>query len=209
MVEEREARVLPEWKLAERQGFLNRLVESGARSLLELGAGPGVDAIFFRDHGIEPICVDLSPEMVAACRRKGLSAYEMDLADLAFDAASFDAAYALNCLLHVPNAELPAVLAGIEKVLKPGGLFYLGTYGGIDSEGEQASDTYEPKRFFSFRTDAQLRAAVSRVFDVVSFRRVEVGAKDPAFHFQSVVLRRPAIGVDNVPRGPEGENDGV
>ncbi|MBU0596219.1 class I SAM-dependent methyltransferase, partial [Candidatus Bipolaricaulota bacterium] len=140
MAAEREARVLPEWKLTERQQFLEELRDAGARSLLEVGSGPGVDAVFFRDRGLDVVCVDLSPEMVAACRAKGLEAHEMDLAELRFPPKSFDAVYALNCLLHVPKAELPTVLGEIRKVLAPGGLVYLGVYGGIDSEGEWERD---------------------------------------------------------------------
>ena len=191
MAAEREARVLPAWKIAERQGFLECLREAGGRSLLEIGSGPGVDATFFRDQGLDVVCVDLSPEMVAACRAKGLKAHEMDLANLRCPEKSFDAVYALNCLLHVPKAELQAVLREIRRVVVPGGLFYLGVYGGIDSEGIREDDTYEPRRFFSFHTDAAMRVAVEHVFKVDTFRTIDIGASNPKFHFQSMVLRRP------------------
>lgn len=52
-----------------------------------------------------------------------------NLLDLRFEAASFDAVYARNCLIHVPNAELDGALAGIARVLRPEGLFYLSVYG--------------------------------------------------------------------------------
>ena len=88
-----------------------------------------------------------------ACRQKGLKAFERDFLHLGFPPASFDAVYAINCLLHVPKRELPAVLAAIRLVLKPGGLFFLGLWGGVDSEHIWEGDTYEPKRFFSLYTD--------------------------------------------------------
>ncbi|MFC2081799.1 class I SAM-dependent methyltransferase [Candidatus Bipolaricaulota bacterium] len=207
MAAEREIRVLPEWKLAERRRFLGQMRDDGATSLLEAGSGPGVDAVYFRDHGLDVVCVDLSPEMVASCRDKGLTAHEMDLVDLRLPPGSFDAVYALNCLLHVPKAELPLALGEIWKVLAPGGLFYLGVYGGIDSEGEWEHDTHEPKRFFSFHTDGGLRAEVERVFDVVSFRRIDVGASDPWFHFQSFILRKQAILTDTKDMGRR--SDGI
>jgi SAM-dependent methyltransferase len=48
----------------------------------------------------------------------------MDFLHLDFPAGSFDAVYALNCLLHVPNADLPEVLAAIRAVLRPGQLHF-------------------------------------------------------------------------------------
>ena len=207
MATEREARILPEWKLAERRRFLKQLQGAGATSLLEVGSGPGVDAAYYRDHGFDVVCVDLSPEMVARCRDKGLTALEMDLADLRLPPDLFDAVYAFNCLLHVPKAELSAALDEIRRVLTPGGLFYLGVYGGYNHEGVWSQDRYEPKRFFSFHTDEGLRARVGRTFEVVSFRRVDIGASDPDFHFQAAVLRNP-MGAAN-PHERRRDTDGI
>jgi len=193
MAAEREARALPGWKLGERLDIRERFGTAGVRSLLDLGSGPGVDAAFFREQGLDVICIDLSGEMVASCRAKGLEAYEMDLADLHFPDASFDAVYALNSLLHVPRVEFESVLREIRRVLVPGGLFYLGIYGGIDSEGVWEDDDYRPKRFFSFRTDAALRHTVKAVFDVDRFRTIDVETSDPELHFQSMVLRRSIV----------------
>jgi hypothetical protein len=36
----------------------------------------------------------------------------------------------------VPNAELLAVLASVARVLRPGGLFFLGVYGGSETTDE-------------------------------------------------------------------------
>ena len=201
----REARTLPDWKLDERRRFLDRLRRANARSLLEAGSGSGVDALFFRENGLDVVCVDLCPEMVAACRAKGFDTREMDLAELGFPDASFDAVYALNSLLHVPKAELGGVLREVRRVLAPGGLFYLGNYGGMDSEDVWEGDTYEPKRFFSFHSDEAMQDAVEQVFEVVSFRTIDVGTEDSGLHFQSLVLRRPIVDDDDTDgRGEHG-----
>lgn len=187
---ERDLSAVKPWTAEERLRFLALLRSEGARTLLELGAGPGKDGEFFRDRGLDVVCTDLSPEMVALCESKGLAARVMDLSDLDFPPGTFDAVYALNCLLHVPDGELPAVLRGIRAALKPGGLFYLGVYGGKDHEGVWADDPYEPKRFFSFRTDERLREIVAGPFDVHSFRRIALAERTDGLHFQSVILRR-------------------
>jgi SAM-dependent methyltransferase len=123
------------WKLAERQLFLARVLDDGGGRLLEIGAGPGHDSAFFAGHGLQVVATDLSPAMVSLCRQKGLDARVMDFLHLDFPAGSFDAVYGLNCLLHVPNADLPEVLAAIRSVLRPGGWLYLGVYGGNGHEG--------------------------------------------------------------------------
>jgi SAM-dependent methyltransferase len=177
------------WKVAEREAFRNRLAP-GAR-VLELGAGTGQDSAYFRDEGLTAVATDLSPAMVEHCRAKGIEAHVMDFLHLAFPASSFDAAYALNCLLHVPNRDLPAVLAAIRTVLRPGGLLFVGVYGaaGESVEGPDAGDDYEPPRFFSWRTDEQLLGFASASFAVVDFHVVDLG---DGHRFQSLTLRVPS-----------------
>ena len=175
------------WKLAERAVFLQRLRDQQCASLLELGAGTGQDSLYFQDHGIKLVATDLSPTMAAYCRDKGVDARVMDFLHLDFPPASFDAVYALNCLLHVPNADLPAVLEAIREVLRPGGLFYLGVYGGQSDEGIAEDDIHDPPRFFSWRTDEQVQEFAQRSFDIVDFHVIEHGE----IHFQSLTLARP------------------
>ncbi len=102
--------------------------------MLEVGAGTGQDSLFFQENGFDVVATDLSPEHVRRCREKGLDAHVMDFLGLDFPAASFDAIYAFNCLLHVSSADFPAVLKIIERLLKPGGVFFLGQHGGAESD---------------------------------------------------------------------------
>jgi SAM-dependent methyltransferase len=178
------------WKEEERQRFLDTLRAEGKQTLLEVGAGTGQDGLFFQQGGLDVTCADLSPAMVARCHEKGLRAYVRDFLHLDFPPASFDAVYAINCLLHVPKADLPAVLAALRTVLRPDGLFYLGLYGGEDSEGVWPGDDHEPKRFFSFHTDDGIQRAVRPHFTILHFDRVPLDGEDGRLHFQSLLLRR-------------------
>ncbi len=185
-----EVEVTP-WKAKERDVFLELLGERQAHTLLELGSGPGRDGTFFRDHGLRVTCTDLSPAMVARCRARGLEAHVMDFLHLDFPGRTFDAVYALNSLLHVPKADLPAVLDRVRALMNPGGLFYLGVYGGNDFEGVWPDDRHEPKRFFAYYRDRDLLERVMTNFVLVYFRQVAVSTeRDTGFHFQSFVLRR-------------------
>lgn len=182
----RDAQAKEAWKLAERQAFRDRLAP-GAR-LLEVGAGTGQDSAYFLEHGFAVVAADLSPVMVEHCRAKGIEAYVMDFLHLDFAAASFDAVFAMNCLLHVPNRDLPAILVAIRDLLRPGGLFFVGVYGGEESsEGPAEDDAHVPPRFFSRRTDEQLLGFATAVFDVVGFHTVDTGR---GHRFQSLTLRR-------------------
>ena len=188
--QERDRATTQAWKVEERRNFLWLLQQQHTRTLLELGAGTGRDGQFFQEHGLEVTCIDLSPAMVDLCRQKGRTASVMDVGDLHFPASSFEAVYALNCLLHLPKNELPTVLQMIDTVLTPAGLFYMGVYGGYDQEGLWPEDAYEPRRFFAFYSDAQLQQMVTQVFDLLSFQRIPLGGESGALHFQSLILRK-------------------
>ncbi|WP_100444034.1 class I SAM-dependent methyltransferase [Glycomyces xiaoerkulensis] len=177
-----------DWKHRERSGFADRIRAAGASRLLEIGAGHGVSGRYFADRGLEVTCVDLSAELVGRCRAKGLDARVMDFGDLEFDDGAFDAVFGMNCLLHVPRADLSGVLDEIERVLAPGGLFYWGKYGGKDSEGVYPDDTYEPKRFFALMTAETIERIAAERFEVL-----EMSVREPDYtglDFHGLVLRR-------------------
>jgi SAM-dependent methyltransferase len=187
--QDRDQREIVPWKIEERAYFLSLLQQEGKQNLLEIGAGPGWHGKFFQDNGLTVVCTDLSPEMVKLCRARGLAAYTMDFLSLDFPDGSFDAIYALNCLLHVPRKDLPKVLRALQALLKPAGLFYLGVYGGKDSEGVWPQDHHDPKRFFSFHTDEQLCRITTEFFELLYFEQIPLEG-DNEFHFQSLILRR-------------------
>lgn len=177
------------WKVAERQQFLTLLQQEGKHTLLEIGAGTGTDSLFFQNNGLQVVCTDLSPAMVKFCCEKGLDAHVKDFLSLDFPPASFEAIYALNCLLHVPTNDLPAVLGKLRQLLCPGGLFFLGVYGSSEEEeGVAESDWHNPPRFFARHTDAFMQQVTSQFFERVSFKAIPLA--DPTEHFQAFVLRR-------------------
>jgi SAM-dependent methyltransferase len=187
--EERDQGQSQPWKIEERLRFYQMLQREGKQSLLEIGAGTGRDSLFFHENGLTVTCTDLSPEMVRLCRQKGLDAHLMDFTNLQFPAHSFDAVFARNCLLHLPKSEWPAVLQSIQTILKPAGLFYLGSYGGYEHEGIWEADTYEPKRFFTFFTDEALQAILAPYFDLLYFHRIPLEDNPRSPHYQSLILR--------------------
>jgi SAM-dependent methyltransferase len=179
------------WPLAER--FLTQLQDENKTRLLELGAGVGYTSLWFAERGLDVVASDLSPAQVDLARAKGLEAHVRDMFDLNFPARSFDAAWAMNCIHHIPSADLPAVLAGVSDVLRPTGLFHVAVWGGRDIEGMYKNDFYQPPRFFAIRSDENLRAALETAFVVESFETFlpDVEKDDDGLHMQAILLRRP------------------
>ncbi|MGI8317085.1 class I SAM-dependent methyltransferase [Halobacillus mangrovi] len=182
---------MQDWKLYERASFLHQLTRTYKKYLLEIGAGPGKDSLFFQEAGLHVQATDLSPEMVEHCREKGLQAEVMSFDKLIFQDETFDAVWALNCLLHVPKNHLEQVLVGIKRVMKPGGLFYMGVYGGINQEGIWNEDFHRPKRFFSFYTDEVLESIVTKYFHLEAFHKIPQSSSNGGpTHFQGFILKK-------------------
>jgi len=185
----RDGWAIADFKVQERRRFLDLLREQNAASLLEVGAGPGHDSLYFQEQGLRVLCTDLSPAMVERCQAKGLDARVADFLSLGVSPASFDAVYALNCLLHVPTPDLPRVLTAISEVLVPGGLLYVGTWGGANEEGPVDDPRYPVPRFFAFRSDQVMRRLLAEQFDILSFTAFERADNS---RFQSFTLQKPA-----------------
>ena len=189
--EERDRAARADWKLDERAAFLDRLRVAEARTLLDVGAGTGHDSAWFQAEGLRVTAVDPSPAMVSLTAAKGVPARVADVLRLGLPESSFDAAYSLNALVHVPNADLDDALGAVRAVLVPGGLFYLGVFGvfgGEAEEGVAVGDSHVPARFFSFRSDQQILSYAQKQFDILDFHVVEPGA---GVRFQALTLVRP------------------
>jgi cyclopropane fatty-acyl-phospholipid synthase-like methyltransferase len=179
-----------QWKLDARQRFTDLLKHEGKSSILEIGAGAGLDAKFFQEEGFEVLATDLSPNMVTECRKIGLTARVLDIYELGKLGRKFDAIYSLNVLLHVPPEALDQVLASIRGILNENGLFFYGVYGGTNKEEIFTDPTrMNMPRYFSFLDDDTLVDRVSVLFDVVKSDTVDIGDEQAGLHFQSLLLR--------------------
>jgi SAM-dependent methyltransferase len=125
---------------------------------------------------------------VERCRAKGLKAYQCDVPELKSLGLTFDSAFAMNSLVHVPRGQLQEALNAILDTLKPTGLFYWGQYGGEIREGVYEEDTYEPKRFFSLLDDEGIQPEAVKRFELLEFDAM-VTRPDDHLHYQSLILR--------------------
>lgn len=194
----RRVRPLMTQRVAYRAQFAGRLQDQGRHHLLEVGSGPGVDAAAFVAQGLRVTGVDLSPVAVAMCREAGVDAHVGSVLDLPFDDTSFDAAWTMSTLLHVPDASIHQALDELVRVCRPGAPIAIGVWAGEDVEGPAPFDDVDPPRFFSFRSERRLRELLAAHGELVDFAVWPDAAPERAYHV--ALLRRPA---DEWRRAPE------
>ena len=105
--------------------------------LLDLGCGTGTDTFQFAELGLQSTGIDYSEAMIEAARAAStgpnpphFQAMDMRAVGEAFPAGSFDGAWVCASLLHIPELEVPGVLAGLRRVLTVGGRAMISLKGG-------------------------------------------------------------------------------
>ncbi|WP_433750978.1 class I SAM-dependent methyltransferase [Falsibacillus pallidus] len=179
---------MDQWKIAELNRFIEAAPPKGKLSLLDAGSGPGLQGEYLKENGFDVTCIDLSENMVKICREKGLKAELMDYFHMNLPTESFDLIWSMNSLLHVPKKDFQKVIQNLKSILKPNGLFYLGVYGGEDSEGIWEGDHYEPKRFFSFYKNEDIQHAVKEEFELLDFKVIPMNGQGP--DYQAMILKK-------------------
>lgn len=140
---------------------------SGKR-VLDLGSGPGRDALLLQAKGLQPLCVDISVSMVTTCREKGLEAVQMDMENLDFEKNSFDGVWAYASLVHIPKKRVFNTIARIREILKPGGIFFVGMIEGDAEMMHQSKDKPDRKRFFALYRHDEFKHILSDYFTILS-----------------------------------------
>ncbi len=184
---ERAAHSPDTFKVRERSEFLKFLQDDGRETLLEIGCGPGGDALFFQNQGLRVLAVDNAPTMVKLAAEKGVPARVLDCYNLDEINERFDAVYTMNCLLHIPKRDFDQVLDLISGRLNENGIMYIGIWGDQNFEGIWEKDRYAPKRFFSFWKTEALLEVLQRSFKLEYYRRLE---PHEGRIFNSIVVRK-------------------
>ncbi len=146
-------------------GFLDpfiAMMPAGA-VVLDLGCGAGWAASVMQERGFDVHALDATSEMAALAQTKLKRTVRVASFESVDDVAAFDGIWASGALLHVPKAEMPALLAKLSRALKPGGLL-LATF--KSGEGE-ARDKIG--RFYSYYALAELE----RLFGAVPGLAIE------------------------------------
>jgi SAM-dependent methyltransferase len=139
------------------QPFL-ALLKPGAR-ILDAGCGSGRDTKAFSELGYVADAFDASAELAERAERLiGRPVEVMRFQELTA-VEQYDGIWCCASLLHVPEKELPDVMALLAKALKPGGVWYISFKYGA---GERVKDG---RRFTDMNED-RLRGIASALTDV-------------------------------------------
>ncbi|MBK8470202.1 MAG: DUF480 domain-containing protein [Candidatus Phosphoribacter sp.] len=113
--------------------LLCRVAElAGIDPVVDVGCGPGQVARFLTDAGATVTGVDLSPGMIAQARL-GHPEVTFEVGDLRALmrprlAPAWGAITAWYAVVHLAESELPSAMAGLARVLRPGGWLALATH---------------------------------------------------------------------------------
>ena len=156
--------------LEETESFIKNL--KGKR-VLDLGSGTGRDALFLKESGLTPVCIDISSAMVEICKKKGLEAYKKDVENLDLEENSFDGVWAYASLLHIPKNRIYNTLARIKELLKKDGLLFLGMVEGNGEKIYTSPNKPEKSRFFALYSSEEIRGILQDYFKIIKHKRFE------------------------------------
>lgn len=152
--------------------FLGYLTQG--KKVLDVGSGAGFDAKYLSDKGALVTGIDIADKLLEVAKEIAptVEYTKMDMRSINFPNASFDGVWCAASLLHLPKSEVISVLQGIQNILKPNGIFYLGLKQGIGEEfvtNKGSGNLEGARRFFSYYTKEEIENLLTRsgfeVFD--------------------------------------------
>ncbi len=170
----------------EGQKFMQQL-RPGA-SILDLGCGPGRDAKIFSDNGFAVTGIDLSLKMtILAKETSPTSTFRvMDLRTLDFPDKTFDAIWACASYLHVAKQDILHALQEANRVVKPGGILFVGIKQG---EGEELTPDLrygDAEKFWSYFSTEEIRQYIEKAgFEVQELYTVKTSK--PTYHSKGII----------------------
>lgn len=159
---------------AQLRAFVDAVTVPGR--VLELGSGPGRDAVLLEAAGLSVRRTDIATTFVQQLRADGHQADQLDplrddLDDPARPGTPYDGVWANACLLHVARTDLQTVLERLRAATRPGGVLTLSLKEG-DGEGWSTHGHVSAPRHFVYWRAEPLRA----VLEAAGWADVEVTA---------------------------------
>ncbi len=146
------------------------LIQAGG-NILDAGCGSARDAAYFMSKGYQALGIDVSEGLLAEAKKlhPEVKTEIMSLTDLQLPDNQFDGVWCKAALLHITRQDIPQVLAGFFRVLKPGGTLFIQTKKG-KGEGTQPApfDEKVTRLFTFFETDELSTMIESAGFDIHS-----------------------------------------
>jgi len=113
----REATPLGRSRIDVRRAFVDLLHGERRQRLIDVGSGPGRDAVYFAANGFPTTAVDRSIGHARLAAAAGLVSVQATLLALPFPPDTFDAGWTMSTLVHLPDERWDAALTSITTVL--------------------------------------------------------------------------------------------
>jgi cyclopropane fatty-acyl-phospholipid synthase-like methyltransferase len=174
---------IPFFKVKGPDENLAEYVKSGLKPerVLEIGCGPGRNAIFMAQNGAKVDAIDLSEKAIEWARERADKA-EVDiyfectsLFDFKFEPHTYDFIYDSGMLHHLPPHRRLTYIEIIKKALIKGGQFGLvcfNTDGSLDTPDWEVYRSGTLKGGIGY-TEERLMAIFREDFDILQFRRMK------------------------------------
>ena len=156
------------------QDFKSNL--KGSR-VVDLGSGPGRDAILLREVGLDVLCVDASAKMAEQTSKKGFTTIISDLRDLKLDMSGYDGVWAYSSLIHISFEESRKLLMKLSESMNEGTVMLLGLIRGDRNEERKMGDS-NYVRYFEMYTEDKIRD----LLEGTHFETVEMKTYQPKNH---------------------------
>jgi len=145
------------------------------KDIIDLGAGPGRDAIYFKEKEFNVLCIDISDNMLNLCRKKGLKTMKLDITNIKKLNTKFDGVWSYTTLHLMPKKEFIVLLPKIKSILKTGGIFFLGLPEGEKVEGWKENEIKFPgtKRWYTPYKKEELEEILNKHFKIIFFSRTK------------------------------------
>ena len=144
---------------------------------MEIGSGPGRDALALEAAGLRVRRTDVTPGFVELLHDRGHEADLLDpLTDDLIDPADprlYDGVWANACLLHVARPDLPVVLSRLAEATREGGLFQLSLKEGDGARWSTHGKVAGPRFFTYWREDPLRDALAAAGWSVLTLDRQE------------------------------------
>lgn len=183
------------WWIAGTDHFISLLPKGG--SVLDVGCAGGFKARYFVDRGFAVTGVDISENLLDIARREVPEAQFMlaDMRDLSEVEGEFDGVFAQASLLHIPKAEVPAVLRGMYQKVKPGRLLYIAVKaarpGGPEEDMVEENDYgYAYQRFFSYFTLDEIKAYCTELRMTVVYENASNPAPSAKTNWLQIIAQK-------------------
>ncbi|PPA70425.1 class I SAM-dependent methyltransferase [Jeotgalibacillus proteolyticus] len=160
--------------------------------VLEMGSGPGRNAIYFAENGCEVDAIDLSEESLRWAKERAdergvrVNFIHSNLFRFQFEENTYDIVYDSGCFHHIAPHRRMNYIEMVQKALKPGGYFALtcfvegGKWGGSDITDWEVYRQRSLNGGLGF-TEEKLKTIFSD-FEVIDIRRMKNADEDaPVF----------------------------